>query len=64
MNRDILKSVLVVVNIGTLISIFMANILILLFGDYSYKSVVIAQTIVIPTLNIISYVSYKIESRK
>lgn len=64
MNKEILKDALIVVNIGALISIFIANILILLFGDYSYKDVVISETIFIPIINIISYVTCKIESRK
>lgn len=54
--KKITKTMMILINIVLIITIFVSNVLCLLVDNGSFKSLVIAQTIVILGLNIITYV--------
>lgn len=62
-DKDLLKELLVVINVGLVWTIFILNILILFLGagEYSYMSVIIGETLCIPIVNLIAILVWRFD---
>lgn len=56
MQREILKSVLIIINMIIVVTFFITNIMCLLLFQGNYKSLIIAETISIVLLNVITII--------
>ena len=60
-DTDLLKELLVVINVSLVFAILIVNIIVLFIGDCAYESVIIGETVCVPIANLIAILVWSVD---